>query len=86
MTIHSQDIEMHFDIEKCHANNEKLEITHYERNRTNKRRKDQNARRKENILILGKLEGDSIKQVELKEKVKKRASQENEGTIRNQTI
>ena len=41
---------------------------------------------KETYKYLGILEADTIKQVEVKEKFKKRISQENEETTWNQTI
>ena len=46
MSKYSQYIGMKFDIEKCHANDEKRKTTNYGRNRTIKSRKNQNARRK----------------------------------------
>ena len=41
---------------------------------------------KESYMFLEILEADTIKQVEMKEKKKKRISHENEKAIRNQTI
>ena len=55
----------------CHVNNEKRETTNDGRNRTSKRRKNQNAQRK----YLGMLKADVIKQVEMKEKNEKSISQ-----------
>ena len=69
-----------------HANNEKRETANDGRNRTTKSRKNQNARKKGTFNYLGILEGDTIKQVEIKEKTLKRIPQENEKTARNQII
>ena len=60
---------MEFGIEKCAMLNEKRETTHDGRNGTTKSRKNQNARRKETYKYLLILEVDTIKQVEMKEKM-----------------
>ena len=52
-----------------HVNNQKWKTTNDGRNRTIKSRKNQNARRKGNLQILGILEADTIKQEEMKEKM-----------------
>ena len=51
----------------CNASNEKRETTHDGRNGTAKSRKNQNARRKGNLQIVGNT--GSIKQIEKKEKI-----------------
>ena len=53
-----------------HANNEKQETTHDGRDGTTKPRKNQNARSKGNLQILGNI-GNTIEQVVMKEKIKK---------------
>ena len=54
-----------------HANNEKWQTTHDRRSQTTKSNSNQNAQRKGNLQILGILEANTIKQVEMKEKIKK---------------
>ena len=53
---------------------------------TTKSRKNQNAERKETSKYLGILEADTIKQVEMKEKIKKRVYQENQKATWDETI
>ena len=53
------------------ANNKKLERTHDRRNGTTKSRKNKNTKRKGNVQILGILEVDNIKQMDMKENLKK---------------
>ena len=55
----------------CHANNEKWKTTNDRRNRTTKSRKIRMPPKKEMYEYLGILEADTIKKVEMKEKIKK---------------
>ena len=56
----------------CYDNNEKREKTNKRRNRTNKLRKNENAdKKKETYKYLGILEADPIKEIEMKEKLRK---------------
>ena len=69
-----------------HASNEKWQTTHDGKGRTTKS-SCQNARRKGNLQILGKIGNDTIKQMEMKEKKnQKRASQKNQKTTRDKTL
>ena len=58
-------MEMEFNRKMCHASNEKQKMTNDERNRTTKSRKNQNTQRKGSLQMLGILEVDTIKQVEI---------------------
>ena len=60
-----------------HASNEKWQTTYDWRNGTTKSRQNQNTRRKGTYKYLRILEADTIKQVELKDKIKKIILQEN---------
>ena len=67
-----------------HANNKKRKTTNDGWNWTTTSRRNQRAQRKRNLQILGILEDNAIKHVEMKEKIK-RILQKNEITARNQT-
>ena len=54
-----------------HANNKKRETTHDERSRTQTEKKLQHSKKRKRTITLGILEEDIIKQVEMKEKIKK---------------
>ena len=54
-----------------HANNKKRQTTPYGRNKTTKLKKIRTLREKETYKYLEILEADTIKQVEIKEKIKK---------------
>ena len=56
----------------CIANNEKQKKKNNESNRTARSKKNQNAWRKGNLQVfrIGILEADTIKQAEMKEKIK----------------
>ena len=55
----------------CHANNEKREMIHNGRNGTTKPRKIRTLGEKETYKYLGTLKTDTIKQMEMKETIKK---------------
>ena len=55
----------------CHANNEKRQTTPVGRNGTTKSRKIRTHGQKKTYKYLGMLEADTIKQVEMKERIKK---------------
>ena len=57
--------------------------THDERNGTTKSRKIRTHGEKETYAYLGILKADTIKQVEMKERIKKRLFQENEKATGN---
>ena len=85
--IYSEDTGMEFGIEKCamfimksgkQHMTEGIELPNQEKTRT--------LWEKETYKYLGILEADTIKHAEMKEKNKKRISQENEKTTLNQTI
>ena len=66
----------------CHSNNEKRKITNDGRNKTTKSRKNQNTRRKETYKYLRILGADTIKQVKIKDKIKKNISGERENYLK----
>ena len=68
--IYSQDIGMKFGIVK-YANNEKRKTTNDGRNRTTESRKIRTLREKKTSKYLGILEASTIKQAEMKRKIKK---------------
>ena len=86
MKIYSEDIGMEFGIEKCSILIIKEENINNGRNTTAKSRKNQKARRKENLQILGNI-GSWHRQTSGDERKNfKRISQGNEKTTRNKTI
>ena len=62
---------MEFGIEICYVSNEKLQMTHDGRSRTTESVVIRTLGEKETYKYLGDLEADTIKQVEMKEKIKK---------------
>ena len=82
---YSQYIGMEFGLEKCAIfimKSGKPQMT--ARNRTTKSRKNQNARRKENLQLLWNI-GSRHHETRGDKRKKKRILQENEKTTRNQT-
>ena len=75
--IYSEDVGMEFGIGKRHIT-EGIQLPNQEKIRM--------FGEKATYKYLGILEADTIKQEEIKEKMKKRLSQEDEKTTRNQTI
>ena len=67
----------------CHAHNEELKKINNGTKRTAKSRKPQNFGEKENYKYLEILEADTIKQVQMKEKITRRISQTNIKASRN---
>ena len=85
MRIYSQDIGMESGIEKCAMVVMKSGQRHIMEGV--KLLSNQNARRKGNLQILGILEADTIKQVEMKEKGEKKSiSEEPENYSRKNSI
>ena len=85
--IYSQDIGMEFDIEKCailvmksgkRRMTEVIELSNF--------KKSERSEKKKTYKCLGILGADTIKQVEMKEKISKELSQENEEGTRDKTI
>ena len=78
--IYNQEFSMH------HANHEKLKTIHDKERKLPNQEKIRTLGEKETYKYLGILKVDTINLVEMKEKIKKPETQENEKTTRNQTI